>query len=105
MNSLIRKFYQTLKPFWDFRTWLICGICLGIGFFFDQEATEGVLLFCLFVPPIWAVALLISKVLRPGIKSSELISKANETSLGAAIVYAVNRLVMIAIALSFRPWL
>ena len=104
MHTLLYKFYETIKPFWDFRFLLICTICLGIGFLIDPAVTKGMLLFCLFVPVIWAVALLIAKVLRPGVNSGDLIDKAEETPLGAAIVYFANRLVLIAIALSFVMW-
>jgi len=104
MNALLKKFYETLKPLWDFRLLLVCAICLGIGFSVDTSATQGMLLFCLFVPVIWAVALTISKILRPEIKSSTLARKATETSMGAAVVYAANRLLLIAIGLSFVLW-
>ena len=101
---MLMKFYATLKPLWDFRLLLICGICLGIGCFVDMQATQGMLLFCLFVPPIWAVALTITKILRPEVKASTLIHKACETPMGAAVVYAANRALLIAIGLSFVLW-
>jgi hypothetical protein len=104
MRVLLAKFYDTVKCCWDFRFLFINSICLGIGFLVDAEATKGVLLFCLFIPVIWVTSLVISKIIRPGIRSRELIAKAMETSTGAAIIYAVNRAVLIAIGLSFILW-
>lgn len=102
--GLPKKLFETVEPFWDFRFLLICTFCLGIGFRIDPGVTEGMLLYCLFVPLIWSVALLISKILRPGIRSRELIEKASKTAQGAAIIYASNCLVLIAIGLSFVLW-
>ena len=104
MKTIRKKFYDTIKPLWDFRMALVCAICLGIGFFVDEHATQGVLLFCLFVPPIWVVSLTISKILWPGLRASSLVTKACETPMGAAVVYAANRMVLIAIGLSFILW-
>lgn len=102
--NLLKKLFETVEVFWDFRFLLICTVCLGIGFRIDSSVTEGMLLYCLFVPLIWSVALAISKVLRPGIRSRELIAKASETSQGASIIYAANCLVLIAIGMSFVLW-
>ena len=104
MNILLSKCYDTLKPLWDFRFLLICSICLGIGFMVDHDATRGMLLFCLFVPVCWSAALTIAKILRPGTHSGELRDKAKETPMGASIVYAADRCMIIAIGLSFVLW-
>ena len=102
--ELLKKLYQTIKPFWDFRVLILVGLSLGFALYEDTATMLGMLGYFILVPTVWGIALLIMKVLRPGVSSSVLIDKAAESPVGAAIVYASNRLVLIAVALSFIYW-
>ena len=39
--ELLKKFFATLKPFYDFRVWLLALICLGVGWLVDPAVTLG----------------------------------------------------------------
>jgi len=104
MKTIRKKFYDTIKPTWDFRFILLFVPWVSYNLWRDSSGTEGVLIFCSIVLAVWGVSLLISKVLMPGAESTELTRMACETPIGAAIVYFANRLLLIAIGLSFILW-
>lgn len=102
--DLLKKFGATLKPFCDFRVWLLGLICLAVGYVVDPTATFGLAGYLAYVIGMCAAALLLAKVMTPYIRMSALYYQALNGNRAAAAVLVARVALMVAILLCLMLW-
>ena len=102
--ELLKKFFATLKPFYDFRVWLLALICLGVGWLVDPAVTLGLAGYLAYVVGMCAASLLLAKVMTPYVRMSELYYQSVVGNRAAAVTFASRVALMIAILLCLMLW-
>ena len=101
----LSKFFDTLRPLYDFRAWLLLLVCFGIGILLvDPAATLGLAGYLSYAIGMWGAALMLSKILMPYIRLSDYAQSALGGNMAAALVVLARVLLLICIAISIMAW-
>lgn len=103
-TSLLKKFLDTLRGFYDFRALLLLAACALIGMIVDPAATLGLAGYMAYVIGMWGAAMMLSKILMPYVRLSTYARSALDGNLGAGLVVLARVLLLICIAVSFLVW-
>lgn len=101
----LSKIFDTLRPLYDLRVWLLIAICLAAGLYTDPSATIGLAGYIAYVVGMWGLALMVSKISTPYIRMSDYARAAlEEGNMAAALVVLARVLLLICIAISIMAW-
>lgn len=102
--ELLKKFLATLKPFYDFRVWVLALLSFGVGCIIDPAATLGLAGYLAYVVGMCAAALLLAKVMTPYIRMSALYAAVLEGNRAAAVALASRVALIVVILLCLMLW-